>query len=146
MSERRQNIRWTVEQLQTWINRCAFNRWLGMQALSVSEQGIEIALPWRDDIVGNPDRQVMHGGVLATLVDSAGNYAIGAIIGRAIPTVDLRIDYHSAAKAGAYVAKGRVIKLGRTLSSAETHIYHQDGRLVASGRGVYFCGASGDRN
>ena len=54
-----------------------------------------------------------------------------------IPTVDLRVDYHRPALQGERTVEGRVIKLGRTFSTAEAYVYDSEGALLASGRGVY---------
>jgi uncharacterized protein (TIGR00369 family) len=127
------------------MSRCPFNRWLGLQAVAVSEAGVELLLPWREELLSSPEAQSMHGGVLASVVDAAGDYAVGAFIGRGVPTIDLRIDYHKVAKPGNYLAKGRVIQLGRTIASAEAQVFNDAGLLVASGRGVYLTGGNADR-
>jgi uncharacterized protein (TIGR00369 family) len=49
----------------------------------------------------------------------------------------LRVDYHAAAMPGDLTVKGRVVKAGGQLSTAEAHVYDGGGKLVASGRGVY---------
>ena len=129
---------WSLEKFQAMMSRCPFNRWLGLQALSFSAEGVEIRLPWRDELLSSPEAQSMHGGVLASVIDAAGSYAVAARVGRGIPTVDLRIDYHRIARPGDYTARGRVIHLGRTLATAEAQVYDAAGTLVASGRGAYF--------
>jgi uncharacterized protein (TIGR00369 family) len=55
--------------------------------------------------------------------------------------VDLRIDFHRTATPGDLRAEARVIHVGGTLATAEARIFSHDGKLVASGRGVYFTGA-----
>jgi uncharacterized protein (TIGR00369 family) len=74
---------------------------------------------------------------LATIIDVAADYALAAKLGAPIPTVDLRIDYHRAALEGELTVKAKVIKIGRTFSTAEAYVYDSDGKLLASGRGVY---------
>ncbi len=39
------------------------------------------------------------------------------------------------------IGRGRVIKLGRTLGTAEAIVSKTDGTLIASGRGVYLTSA-----
>ena len=96
-----------------------------------------------EEWVGNPDRRYTHGGILAALVDLAADWAIGAQLGRGVPTVDMRVDYHRAAMPGDLVCKGKVVRMGGTVSVAEAHIYSLDGKLCASGRGVYMTAATG---
>jgi acyl-coenzyme A thioesterase PaaI-like protein len=44
---------------------------------------------------GNPDRRYTHGGVLAALVDLGADWAMVKTLGLGVPTIDLRVDYHS---------------------------------------------------
>ena len=132
------DTRLTVERLQQLITRGPFNRWLNFTVLKADENGLELSIAWREDWVVNPDRRYTHGGILASIVDVAADYAIAAELGRPVPTIDLRVDYHKAAMPGDLTAKARVVRMGSQYSTAETSIYDKDGALVASGRGTYF--------
>jgi uncharacterized protein (TIGR00369 family) len=127
----------SLEQVQALVTRAPFHQWLGLKVVSVGEGEIEIRATWREEWVVNPDRRYTHGGILAALVDLAADWAIGATLGRGVPTVDMRVDYHRVAMPGDLVCKGKVVRQGGTLSTAEAYIYDLDGKLCASGRGVY---------
>mgnify|MGYP001393840535 CR=1 FL=1 len=127
----------TEAELQERITLAPFHQWLGLRVTEVSEDGIRISVPWRDEFVVNPKAGYAHGGILASLIDTAADYALAAKIGGPVPTVDLRVDYHRAALPGELSVEARVIKLGRTFSTAEAFVYDSEGRLLASGRGVY---------
>ena len=58
--------------------------------------------------------------------------------GRGVPTIDLRVDYHSAAMPGDLTVRGKVVRMGSQFSTAEAHVYDAHGKLLASGRGTYF--------
>ena len=79
-----------------------------------------------------------HGGILAAIVDTAADYAIAAKLGRPVPTISVRVDYHKAAMPGDLIAKARVVRMGSQYSTAEAYVYDADENLVASGRGTYF--------
>jgi len=128
----------TIETLQKLITRGPFNQWLNFTVLKADAEGIEIKSGWREEWVVNPDRKYTHGGILAAIVDVAADYAIAAQIGRPVPTIDIRVDYHKAAMPGDLTAKARVVRSGGQYSTAEAYIYDKDGALVASGRGTYF--------
>jgi uncharacterized protein (TIGR00369 family) len=68
---------------------------LGMEVVEVSKGALTLQLPYSENIIGNPETRVIHGGALTTLMDTAcGFAAISAIENAAIaPTLDLRIDY-----------------------------------------------------
>ncbi|MBI2509281.1 MAG: PaaI family thioesterase [Betaproteobacteria bacterium] len=127
-----------VEKLQELITRGPFNRWLNFTVLKADENGVEIKAAWREEWVVNPERRYTHGGILAAIVDVAADFAIAAKLGRPVPTIDLRVDYHKAAAPGDIKAKARVVRMGSQYSTAEASLYDKDGELVASGRGTYF--------
>ena len=127
----------TKAKLQELISRGPFNKWLNFTVLKCGEDGVEIKAAWREEWVVNPDRRYTHGGILAAIVDVAADYAIAAQLGRPVPTLDIRVDYHKAAMPGDLTAKARVVRMGSQYSTAEAYLYDQDGALVASGRGTY---------
>jgi uncharacterized protein (TIGR00369 family) len=127
-----------VEKLQELITRGPFNKWLNFTVLRADADGIEVKAAWREEWVVNPDRRYTHGGILAAIVDTVADYAIAARLGRAVPTIDVRVDFHKAAMPGDLVTKARVVRMGSQYSTAEAYVYDKDGALVASGRGTYF--------
>jgi uncharacterized protein (TIGR00369 family) len=128
----------SIEKLQEVINRGPFNQWLNFTVLKSGTDGIELKAAWREEWVVNVERRYTHGGILAAIIDVAADYAIAAQLGRPVPTIDMRVDYHKAAMPGDLVAKGRVVRLGSQFTTAEAYLYDKDGALVASGRGTYF--------
>jgi len=127
-----------VDSLQELITRGPFNRWLNFTFLRADEEGIEVEVGWREEWVVNPDRRYTHGGILAAIVDTAADYAIAANLGRPVPTISVRVDYHKAAMPGDLTAKAHVVRMGSQYSTAEAYVYDAEGSLVASGRGTYF--------
>jgi uncharacterized protein (TIGR00369 family) len=127
----------TVEQVQALITRAPYHQWLGIEVVSVAQDTVELKAKWREDWVVNPDRRYTHGGVLAALLDIAADWAMVVRTGRGVPTIDLRIDYHSPAMPGDLTARGKVVRFGGQFSTAEAQIFDQGGKLLASGRGTY---------
>jgi len=128
----------TIEKLQQIISRGPFNQWLNFTILRIDAAGIELKAAWREEWVVNPDRRYTHGGILAAIVDVAADYAIAAQLGRPVPTIDIRVDYHKAAMPGDLTAKAKIVRSGSQYSTAEAYVYDQEGVLVVSGRGTYF--------
>jgi len=128
----------TLEQLQALISRGPFNQWLNFTVVKSDAEGIEVTAKWREEWVVNPERRYTHGGILAAIVDVAADYAIAAQLGRPVPTIDIRCDYHKAAMPGDLTAKAKVVRMGSQYSTAEAYVYDTEGALVASGRGTYF--------
>ena len=128
----------SVEKLQEMISRGPFNQWLNFTVLKSDSDGVELKTTWREEWVVNPERLYTHGGILAAIIDVAADYAIAAQLGRPVPTIDIRVDFHKAAMPGDLIAKARVVRMGSQYSTAEAYVYDKDGALVASGRGTYF--------
>ena len=131
----------TVEKLQQLITRGPFNQWLNFTVLKSDDNGIELKAGWREEWVVNPDRRYTHGGILAAIIDVAADYVIAVQLGRPVPTIDIRVDYHKAAMPGDLTAKAKVVRMGGQYSTAEAYVYDQEGALVASGRGTYYTAA-----
>jgi uncharacterized protein (TIGR00369 family) len=77
-------------------------RQLGLQIVSI-QAGVCVAqLPYSEDLVGDPATGVLHGGVVTSLLDSAGGAAVLSALGEplALATLDLRIDYLRASTPG----------------------------------------------
>ncbi len=123
--------------LAKMVPNSPFHTWLGVRLSKLEAHSVEITMPWREEFVSDPDIRYTHGGILAALIDLAADYAIAARLGRGVPTIDMRVDYHKAAMPGPLLARARVIKLGGTLATAEAHLYDEHDALIASGRGVY---------
>jgi uncharacterized protein (TIGR00369 family) len=128
----------TVERVQTMIARAPYHQWLGLKVTAVHDDGIELTATWREEWLVNPDRRYTHGGVLAALIDLAADWAMIKKLGRPVPTIDLRVDFHSPAMPGDLTCRGKIVKVGSQFSSSESFVFDTSGKLVASGRGTYF--------
>lgn len=126
------------DQLERILLSSPYHQWLALRLRQCSAEGIEIGMGWREEMVSNVQIQSTHGGILAGLIDLTGLFTILAAGGRVTATADLRVDYHRSARPGALVARGRPLKLGSRLCTAEVYLHRQDDdALVASGRGAY---------
>jgi uncharacterized protein (TIGR00369 family) len=117
----------------------AFNRLLGIKGESVEKGRAVMVLAVREDFVGDPRRPALHGGVLSTLIDTAGGAAAWTALeaGESVSTVDLRVDYLEPAGLGEPLrAEAELIRRGNRVCHVRVAVT-QGGRLVAEGRGVY---------
>jgi uncharacterized protein (TIGR00369 family) len=78
---------------------------------------------------------MVHGGVLASVVDSAAFWAVFPQVekGMGLTTVEMKLNYLAPAQKGKLVAQGRCIKMGKTLALGETHVRNGEGALLAHG-------------
>jgi uncharacterized protein (TIGR00369 family) len=106
-----------------------YNGALGMQAEEASADGIVVLLPYRPELVGNPETGVLHGGVITALVDSASGMSVFLKRGKParIATLDLRIDYLKPATPAQDVrARAECYKVTRQVAFVRATAYHAD--------------------
>ena len=86
---------------------------LGLTLESITAEQTTMRAPYREDLIGDPDTRVLHGGVVTALLDHACGLAAFAGLGGmdATATLDLRLDYMRPAEPGRdVVAEARTIK------------------------------------
>ena len=97
------------------INHIPHCRRLGMEVVHVGPREATVKLPYREELIGDPVRKVVFGGVITTLLDHASGLAVFCSLSdlTAIATLDLRIDYLRAAEPGCdLVGRAECYKLG----------------------------------
>jgi uncharacterized protein (TIGR00369 family) len=103
-------------------------------ALGFAFEGAEgdrarIRVPYRDDLVGDPDTGVLAGGLVTTLLDHVGGLAVWLKIGTYAPiaTLDLRVDYMRAARVRTdLLAEARCYKLTSSIAFVRAWAFEED--------------------
>jgi uncharacterized protein (TIGR00369 family) len=116
-----------------------FNRFLGMRGHSIGIGTCVLTLSVREEFVGDPRRPALHGGVVSSLIDTAGGLAAWSALapGESVSTVDLRIDYLEPAGLGADLrAAADLVRKGNRVCHVRIAVTQAE-VLVAEGRGVY---------
>ena len=101
-------------------------------SLTVVEPGyVEIALPYRDDLT--QQKGFVHGGIIGMIADTACGYSAFSLMPAdcSLVTVEYKINILTPARRS-LVAKGQVVKPGRSLTIARAEVYADDGKHVAS--------------
>ena len=102
---------------------------LGLRFHDVTDDHVELTLPYDDKLVGDPDTGVIHGGAITALLDNAAGFAVrvpGADTEPvAIATLDLRIDYMGPATPGRdVIARAICFKRTRSITFVRAVAYH----------------------
>lgn len=111
------------------INATPHAQALGMRVLTIEEGRCVAEIPWREDIVGDPDTGVIASGAVTTLLDNACGVAAFAALTSptSAATLDLRIDYMRPAKPGQSVrADARCYKLTRSVAFVRAFAFDSD--------------------
>ena len=104
---------------------------IGARLAAVEPGFAEIALPYRPELT--QQKAYVHGGILGMIADSACGYAAYSLMPAtsSLVTVEYKINILAPAKSD-LVARGVVIRPGRTLTIARGDVYTADGTHVAS--------------
>jgi uncharacterized protein (TIGR00369 family) len=101
-------------------------------SLTVVEPGqVEVALPFRDDLT--QQKGFIHGGIIGMIADTACGYAAYSLMpaDSSLVTVEYKINILAPAR-GSLVARGEVVRAGRTLTVTRGEVYAEDGKHIAS--------------
>jgi uncharacterized protein (TIGR00369 family) len=88
-------------------------------------------------LVRAPDTGGVHGGAIATALDTAACFAVIAATGLDCATIDLRVDYLRPALDDEFRLEGRPLRVGRRFGRADATVATLDGGVVATARGTF---------
>lgn len=128
-NEREERDRLRLELVRKFSIHVPHNKALGMWIEDVRAHEAVFRLPYSEQIVGNPDTGVIHGGAITALLDGASGAAVFATLDDFVPiaTLDLRIDYLRPAEVGKdVVAHATCYKMTRNVAFTRAVAYHDD--------------------
>jgi uncharacterized protein (TIGR00369 family) len=132
-----------------------FNRVLGLKIDSLDPKAPRLRFDMRPELVGNPLRQILHGGVISATLDVVGGLAIALAsfpeklekqveeAPRHFPdigTIDLRIDYLRPGRGKHFIATGRVVRLGGRVAVVHMELVNDTDEQIATGSAAYIVG------
>ena len=120
---------------------------LGLQLVSVGESRGVMTVAWREDLVGDPDTQVIASGVVTALIDHTCGLAINAAFSTPAPiaTLDLRIDYlRAAAPRTGVTCEAFGYKTTRSIGFVRAEAWDLDrGDLIATAQAAFMLNPRG---
>ena len=112
--------------------------WLGIEVASTDEREAVLVMPTRPEM-GNR-AEVVHGGFIALLADSAMGRAMSTVLpdGERHYSFDLKLNFISTGRIGERLAAvAKVLHCGRRTGVAECRVEGEDGRLVATATATF---------
>ena len=125
----------TQSGVQAVVNMTPLHRWLDftVEEMDAATGRLVITAP----AAGNAERSdgagQAHGGAIATLIDSTATFACCIMLGRSVPTINLRVDYLRPAAGERMVATATVQRLGKSIGVVDVEVV-SGGKAVALGR------------
>jgi len=120
-----------ITALRDRLQDSEFYRWAGVEVTDASPGVVEIEFEAGSQHLNL--QGLVHGGILATLADTAMGLAVRTALepGRRHVTVQLGIEFLSPGRTGTITARGRTVKIGTQLGFAEADVMNAEGRLLA---------------
>jgi uncharacterized protein (TIGR00369 family) len=117
--------------LRDRVARSAFHSWMGMELVRATAGRVEIALEATDHHLNLQGS--LHGGVIATLADTATGLAVRSMVpaGRRHVTIQLDVHYLAPGRPGQITAVGTTVRVGSQIAYAEADIRDPADRLLA---------------
>jgi uncharacterized protein (TIGR00369 family) len=127
------------ETLEQYLADSPFQRVLGLrlETFDAEAQTLVLRAVYGAQVERTTGSGQFHGGVIASLIDIAGDFALIAVLGYGVPTINLRVDYLRPALGKDLLAAAQVRRAGRSIGVVDIDVTDESGRLIALGRGCY---------
>jgi uncharacterized protein (TIGR00369 family) len=98
-------------------------QFIGATMTDIRPGYVELQLPWRKEFTQQSD--AIHGGIITTLADNAGGYAAWTLEPNDanMLAVEFKVNFCAAAKGDPIIARGSVVKKGKSLIISRVDIY-----------------------
>ena len=132
-----------------------FNRLIGMKVVELNDKNVSMKIVRRDELIGNPFRNILHGGVISSVIDVVGGLtaSVGLLKQMAdssleelknrfmkMGTIDLRVDYLRGGQGEEFLCTGSVLRTGNKVAVTRMEFRNDEDVLIAVGTGTYLVG------
>jgi uncharacterized protein (TIGR00369 family) len=141
-----------LERLSAGFDVIPFNQHIGLKMTEVTADHVKARFHMQPHLIGNTFKQILHGGVIATVLDAVGG-AMGMTAAyqkmRGEPreekmvrvakfgTIDMRVDYLQPGRGEWFEATGKLLRIGKKVCVTQMELTNNDGELIAVGTGTY---------
>jgi len=119
------------------LHNLSFAKLIGMKLVDLKIDEAVISIEMRDDL--RQPSGVLHGGVTATLIDTAMAFAVRTRIPmtEATATIDLTIHYLRPHLTGTFTCTAKVVRAGKRIFTVSADVHGENGKLIATGLSTY---------
>jgi uncharacterized protein (TIGR00369 family) len=120
-----------LQRARNTFEKVAFAKFLGLELCELNSGDVTVCLDVRDEVRQN--RGVVHGGAIASLIDTASAFVILTAIDEdeRVTTTDLTIHYLRPVMAGRMLARARIVRAGRRRFVVNVEV-ENDGEMAAT--------------
>ena len=129
----------TKAELQQALEGSPFIAFMAPQVLEAdpAKQIVTMRVAMRPEFERGKDSKQWHGGPIAALIDTVGDYALVLTLRRPLPTINFRVDYLRPAIDTALTATAQVRRAGKSVGVVDIDVFDDKRNLVAIGRATY---------
>ena len=119
------------------LHNLPFAKLIGMRLERLDLDEAVISIDMRDDLTQRSG--VLHGGVTATLIDTAMAFAVRTRLdpAAATATIDLTVHYLRPHLSGTAICTARIVRAGKRVFTVSADVENEEGKLIATGLSTY---------
>jgi uncharacterized protein (TIGR00369 family) len=127
------------DELQKMLDNSPFIAFLGLRITEAdpAREQVTMTCVMRPEFERGKGTGQWHGGPIAAIIDTVGDYALIMAQRRGLPTVNFRVDYLRPAIKTALTATARVRRAGKSVGVVDIDVFNDQKALVAIGRATY---------
>ncbi|NDL61678.1 PaaI family thioesterase [Acerihabitans arboris] len=136
------SARLSKAQIEEKFRLSPFIDWLQLriEAVDYDRQTLTVTVPMRAEFERGAGSGQWHGGPLASIIDTVGDFALAMMVGAGLPTVNFRVDYLRPAINTSLRVVARARRIGRSIGVADVDVFNEQQVLLAIGRASYATG------
>ena len=129
----------TIAELQANLDRSPFISFLGLKVVEAdpTNEQVTMTCSMRPEFERGAGTGQWHGGPLAAIIDTVGDYALVMALRRGLPTINFRVDYLRPAINTGLVITARVRRAGKSVGVVDVDVFDDRKVLIAVGRASY---------
>ena len=127
------------EEIQAMLDRSPFISFLGLKVTEAdpARELVTMTCPMRPEFERGAGTGQWHGGPIAAIIDTVGDYALVMALRRGLPTIHFRVDYLRPAIKTSLTTTARVRRAGKSVGLVDVDVFDDKKALVAVGRATY---------
>ena len=129
----------TGAELQAMLDRSPFIAFLVLKVTEAdpAREQVTMTCAMRPEFERGAGTGQWHGGPIAAIIDTVGDYALIMALRRGLPTINFRVDYLRPAIKTALTTTARVRRAGKSVGLVDVDVFNDQKALVAVGRAAY---------
>jgi uncharacterized protein (TIGR00369 family) len=127
------------DELQKMLDHSPFIAFLGLKVIEAdpAKERLTMRSEMRPEFERGKGTGQWHGGPIAAIIDTVGDYALIMALRRGLPTINFRVDYLRPAIKTALITTATVRRSGKSVGVVDVDVFNEQKALLAIGRATY---------